>query len=268
MTIDVNGIRTNVLDTVHDPGGGTVLLIHGSGPGVSAWANWRLTLPVLAQHYRVVAPDVVGFGYSDHPVGPYTPTLWLDHVRGVLDTLDIKQAHVMGNSFGGSLALGLAIHAPERVRHLVLMGSAGTRFALTEGLDAVWGYQPSVQAMRNLLDIFTYDTSPNAEDLARLRYEASVRPGVSEAYAVMFPAPRQQGVDALAHDDALINGITSPTLIVHGREDRVIPLSSSMELLRLIPDAQLHVFGCCGHWTQIEHADAFNRLVLGFLSPP
>lgn len=265
-TIDVNGIRTNVHDTVHDPGGGTVLLVHGSGPGVSAWANWRLTIPALAERFRVVAPDVVGFGYSDHPLEGYTPRMWLAHVVGVLDTLGIDRAHVVGNSFGGSIALALAIHERPRVDRLVLMGAVGTKFTLTEGLDAVWGYQPSVEAMRDLLGIFTYAGNPQIDELARMRYAASIRPGVQEAYETMFPAPRQRSVDMLAHEDAELASIESPTLIVHGREDRVIPLSSSLELLRLIPDARMHVFGRCGHWTQIEHAEEFTTLVIDHLS--
>ena len=265
QTIHVDGIRTNLHDTVEDPGGGTVLLLHGSGPGVSAWANWRLTIPALAQHFRVVAPDIVGFGYSDLPAGPYTPRRWLNHVRGVLDVLGVDRVHVMGNSFGGSLALGLAIHDPQRVHRLVLIGSVGTHFDITEGLEAVWGYQPSVQAMRDLLDIFTCTSNPQIDELARMRFEASIRPGVQEAFSQMFPAPRQHSVDRLAHADAVISAITAPTLIVHGREDQVIPLSASLNLLGLIPRAQLHVFGQCGHWTQIEHAEAFNSLVLDFL---
>lgn len=261
----VNGFATNLHDSGHDPGGGTVLLIHGSGPGVSAWANWRLTIPPLAERYRVIAPDIVGFGYSDHPLDGYTPRFWLDHVVGVLDSLEIARAHVIGNSFGGSLALGLAIHHPERVDRLVLMGSVGTRFELTPGLDAVWGYQPSVESMRELLAIFAFAPHPQIEELAVMRYEASIRPGVQEAYSRMFPSPRQSSVDALAHGDDELAAIAAPTLIVHGREDQVIPLSSSLALHRLIPDSQLHVFGRCGHWTQIEHSDEFAALVMAFL---
>lgn len=259
------GIRTNVHDTGIDPGGGTVLLIHGSGPGVSAWANWRLTIPELARHFRVIAPDIVGFGYTERPVDAYDLDTWTRHVMGVLDALGIERAHVVGNSFGGSLALSLAIRHPERVRRLGLMGAVGIDFPLTPGLDAVWGYEPSVEAMAELLRVFTATPAPGLEDLARLRYEASIRPGVHEAYAQMFPPPRQRWVTALSHDESLVSAITAPTLIFHGREDRVIPLATSLRLFELIPDAQLHVFGNCGHWTQIEHAAEFNRLLRDFL---
>lgn len=264
-TVVADGIRTNVHDTGIDPGGGTVLLIHGSGPGVSAWANWRLTIPALEPYFRVIAPDIVGFGFTERAVESYDLTTWTAHVIGVLDTLGIDRAHVVGNSFGGSLALSLAIRHPDRIRRLGLMGAVGLDFPLTPGLDAVWGYEPSVEAMAELLRIFTATPAPGLEDLAELRYQASIRPGVQEAYSAMFPPPRQRWVNALAHDEAHVAGIVAQTIIFHGREDRVIPLATSLRLFELIPDAQLHVFGNCGHWTQIEHAEAFNRLLRDFL---
>ena len=261
--IDVAGVATNV----HVAGDGDpVLLLHGSGPGVSAWANWRLTIPVLARRFRVIAPDIVGFGFTDRPEQvTYDLDTWTSHALGVLDTLGIERAHVVGNSFGGSLALSLAIRHPDRVGRLVLMGSVGVPFAITPGLDAVWGYEPSVEAMEGLLHLFAHDRSLIGPDLARLRYEASVRPGVQEAYREMFPAPRQRALDALTHRVEEIAGITAPTLIVHGRDDQVIPLQNAVDLLALIDDAQLHVFGRCGHWTQLEHAAEFTDLVTDFL---
>ncbi len=263
-TLDAGGIATNI----HLAGEGTpVLLLHGSGPGVTAWANWRMTIPALAAQHRVVAPDIVGFGFTQRPDGvEYTLATWTAHAIAVLDALDIERADVIGNSFGGSLALSLAIHHPERVRRLVLMGAVGVPFALSDGLDAVWGYQPSVEAMERLLHLFAFDPTLVGPDLAHLRYEASLRPGVQESFEAMFPEPRQVALDALTHPVDAIAAIAAPTLVVHGRDDKVIPLQNAYRLLELIDDAQLHVFGRCGHWTQIEHADAFNRLVADFLA--
>jgi pimeloyl-ACP methyl ester carboxylesterase/nitrite reductase/ring-hydroxylating ferredoxin subunit len=262
-TIDVHGVRTNY----HDVGSGApVLLIHGSGPGVSAWANWRLTLPHLSERFRVIAPDVLGFGYTERPEGvQYHLATWIDHLVGFLDALGLERVSVVGNSFGGALALSLTTRLPQRVHKLVLMGSVGVRFDLTSGLDAVWGFEPSLPAMRALLDVFAYDRSLVNDDLARLRLEAATRPGVHEAFRAMFPAPRQASVDALTIDETLLRAIEHRTLIVHGRDDRVIPLSNSLRLLELIGPAQLHVFGRCGHWVQIERVDEFNKLVTDFL---
>ncbi|RBP05118.1 2-hydroxymuconate semialdehyde hydrolase [Roseiarcus fermentans] len=258
------GINTNV----HDQGQGpAVLFIHGSGPGVSAWANWRLTIPALSGSYRVIAPDMVGFGFSDRPEGvAYRKETWVAQAVGVLDALGIDKAHVVGNSFGGAIALALAVRHPERVNRLVMMGSAGVPFPITPGLDAVWGYQPSFEAMRKLLDIFAYDRTLVNDELAELRYRASIRPGFQESFSAMFPAPRQRWVDALASSEAEIRAVRHETLIVHGRDDEVIPLANSLTLLDWIERSQLHVFGRCGHWVQIEHAARFARLLDGFFS--
>ena len=258
------GLRTNY----HDQGSGApVLLIHGSGPGVSAWANWRLVIPALSQQARVIAPDMAGFGYSERPVDyQYHMDNWVKQAIGLLDALGIAKTDLVGNSFGSALAIALAIRHPERVRRLVLMGSVGVPFTITQGLDEVWGYTPSIQNMRKLLDIFAYDRALVTDELARLRYEASIRPGFQESFAAMFPAPRQQWVDQMASSEADIRSIAHDTLVIHGREDQVIPLANSLTLASWIPNSQLHVYGKCGHWTQIEHSARFNTLVANFLA--
>lgn len=264
-----NSVRTGTFDTnVHDLGeGAPVLFIHGSGPGVSAWANWRLVLPVLAQTRRVIAPDMAGFGFTERvPGAAYTMDAWVQQALDLLDALDIERADVVGNSFGGALALALAIRAPHRVRRLVLMGSVGVPFAITPGLDAVWGYTPSFANMRRIMDVFAFDRALITDELAQLRYEASMRPGFQETFGAMFPAPRQRWVDAMASPKAAIRALPHETLLIHGREDQVIPLATSLTLSQWIPRSQLHVFGRCGHWTQIEHSARFARLVGDFLN--
>ena len=263
FSVRAAGVATNY----HDHGSGEpVLLIHGSGPGVSAWANWRGVIPELAARRRVVAPDIVGFGYTERPQSfAFTRENWVEHLVGFLDALGLERVSIVGNSFGGALGLWLASRHPQRVERLVLMGSAGTSFPITAGLDAVWGYEPSVENMQELLGLFAYDQSLLGPDLAELRYQASVRAGVQESYSAMFPAPRQKGVNALALDDAEIAAVEHETLIVHGREDKVIPLQSSLKLHSLIPNSRLHVFGHCGHWTQIERLSEFVAQLETFL---
>ena len=264
-------IRTGSFHTnVHDHGtGDPVLLVHGSGPGVSAWANWRLVIPPLALARRVIAPDMSGFGYTERvDAARYDMDAWVAQLLALADAMALERFDLVGNSFGGALSLAFAIRHPGRVRRLVLMGSVGVRFPLTKGLDAVWGYQPSVDNMRRLMDVFTHDRSLVSDDLVQLRYQASIRPGVQEAFSTMFPAPRQRWVDAMAADERDIRRLPHPTLILHGRDDQVIPLQASLTLADWIVDSQLHVFGRCGHWTQIEHRARFIRLVDDFLAEP
>ena len=264
-TVVANGIRTNYLE---DGKGTPVVFVHGSGPGVTAYANWRLVMPGLAPHYRALAPDMVGFGYTDRPAGvTYNVQTWADQTIGFMDALDIQTASVVGNSFGGGIALRMATQHPERIGKLVLMGSMGVSFPITDGLDRVWGYQPSVENMKAMLGIFAYSPELRDDDeLARVRYEASIQPGFQEAFSSMFPAPRQRSVEAMTTPDEELRKIDKETLIVHGRDDKVIPLENSYRLLQLIDRSQLHVFGHCGHWVQIEQADPFVRLVDDFIS--
>lgn len=265
-TVKAAGIATNF----HDVGEGfPALFIHGSGPGVSAWANWRLVMPALSERLRVIAPDMVGFGFSERPADVrYDLDTWVAQAIGVLDALGLEQADVVGNSFGGALALAMAIRHPQRVRRLVLMGSVGVPFEITEGLDAVWGYTPSFENMRRIMDYFAWDRSLVNDELAELRYRASIRPGFQESFGAMFPAPRQRWVDALASREEDIRALPHETLIVHGRDDKVIPLITSLTLAEWVGRSQLHVYGRCGHWTQIEHAARFAKLVGDFLTEP
>jgi 2-hydroxy-6-oxo-octa-2,4-dienoate hydrolase len=148
--IDAGGIKTNYLEAGSGP---PVVLVHGSGPGVSAYANWRLTIADLARHCRVYAPDMAGFGFSDKPTeAGYSMAGWVDQLVGFLDALGIERASLVGNSLGGGLGVRMAVEHPGRLDRLVLMGAMGVSFPITEGLDQVWGYQPSFENMRRTLE--------------------------------------------------------------------------------------------------------------------
>lgn len=262
-TAVADGIRTNYLEA--GSSGEHVVLIHGSGPGVTSYANWRLVLPALAEHFHVVAPDMVGFGYSDRPPGvEYGLKTWADQTVGLMDALGIERAHLVGNSFGGAIALRIATQHPDRAGKLVLMGSMGVDFPITEGLERVWGYEPSFENMRKVLDVFAYSRDLVNDELAQVRYEGSIQPGFQEAFSAMFPAPRQRWVEAMCTPEEELRQLPHRTLIVHGREDQVIPLANSYKLEELIDNADLAVFSHCGHWSMIERTADFNRLVTQF----
>jgi len=210
---------------------------------------------------------MVGFGFTDRPPGmKYEMATWLNQLSALLDELRLDRVDLVGNSFGGALSLAFTIKHPERVRRLVLMGAAGVEFQISPGLDAVWGYKPSIENMRRIMDYFAYDRGLVNDELAALRYRASVQPGFQESFSEMFPAPRQRWVAALASPEDQISALPHQTLLIHGRDDRVVPLETSLRLNQLIGASQLHVFGQCGHWVQIEHAKRFVRLVSDFLA--
>lgn len=263
-TADANGIKTNYLEAGK---GDPVVLIHGSGPGVTSYANWRVVLPALAENFRVLAPDMVGFGFTERPANiEYGLQTWADQVVGLMDTLELPTAHMVGNSFGGAIALRIATQHPDRVGKLVLMGSMGVPFPITEGLERVWGYEPSFENMRKVLDVFAYSRDLVNDELAEVRYRGSIQPGFQESFAAMFPAPRQRWVEAMCTPEDDIRRLPHRTLIVHGREDQVIPVQTSLRLEELIDNADLSVYSHCGHWSMIERTADFNRNVTEFFS--
>ena len=262
--VEHDGFRT----AYHDVGDGPpVLLVHGSGPGVSALANWRGTLASsLADGHRLIAPDVAGFG-GTQTAYELTHETRVRHLVGFLDALGLDRVDVVGNSMGGALALALAHRHPERVHRMVLMGTVGIGFPIPDGLDRVWGYEPSLQAMAELVELFAHDRELVGPDLIALRYEASVAPGVHERYAAAFAPPRQRHVDEMALSEDALRAITTPIRLLHGAEDRVVPLeATSLRLVRLLPRADLVVFSRCGHWTQIERASDFVHEVSTFFA--
>ncbi|HMO67223.1 MAG TPA: alpha/beta fold hydrolase [Novosphingobium sp.] len=262
--VDVDGIGTNYIAAGE---GDPLILIHGSGPGVTAFANWRGVIPDFAQHFQCYAPDTLGYGYTDFPadIRGFSMDRWVAHLIGFMDALGIARAHFIGNSYGGALTLALATRHPERVGRIVLMGSAGLPFAMTAGLEKVWGYQPSLDAMRDLMNTFAHDPALVKEEIVVSRYQASVRPGAQEAFASLFPEPRQRWLEELATPEDSLRALTHPTLIVHGREDVIVPFQTSVRFHELIGPSELHLFGGCGHWTQIERRDRFVELVVPFL---
>jgi pimeloyl-ACP methyl ester carboxylesterase len=265
-TIDAGGIDTSYLEA---GSGEPVLMLHGSGPGVSGLANWQHNIPSLSQRFHVLAPDIVGFGATERPDDIiYSLPTWTDHVWAFLDAHGIEKTAIVGNSLGGRIALQMAIDRPDRITKMVLMGAPGVGMTLTDGLVALRGYEPSHHAMRDLLrNYFAVDPTMITDELVAIRYQASIADGAYEAYRAMFFDPRHAGSElGITEDD--VRAIATPTLLVHGREDKVVPVGVSVTMLGLLPKADLHVFSACGHWTQIERADEFSALVSDYLGQP
>jgi 2-hydroxymuconate-semialdehyde hydrolase len=278
MTVTNAEIKTGNFRTYYNRSGESnaeaILFLHGSGPGVTAWSNWQFALPFFDDKFHCLAPDLVGFGATEHPQNPPAGMrnwmrLWVDQCLAFLDALEIEKAHLVGNSMGGAIALHLLMQAPARFSRVVLMGSLGAPHTITPEMDRLWGFyeDPAIEMFRNVIRWFVYDDAFIADKLdsiTQTRFEAAMKPEVRRSFVAMFPAPRQKVLDDLVVPDLALHRMTNPILLVHGRDDRIVPLETSLHLLQRLPNAQLHIYGQCSHWTQIEFAKSFNQLLAQF----
>ena len=269
------GSYETYLNRAGEGNNGAILFLQGSGPGATGWSNWQFALPALGESYDCLAPDLIGYGNSDHPDDPpqgVAPWLdiWVNQQIELLDNLGLSKAHLVGNSMGGALSLHLLHRHPDRVDRAVLMGTMGTPHQITPWLDELWGFydDPSEERMAEVIGRFVYNPDAVGGDLqgiAEQRYPAAIDENVSNSFASMFPEPRQKHVDDLTLPDLAFQRIDHPVLLIHGRDDGIIPLETSQYLLERLPDVQMHVFGQCRHWIMIEYAAAFNELLADFL---
>jgi len=261
LDLEIGETRTRLIDK----GEGTpLLLLHGSGAGVSARSNWWRNIDGLAAHHRVLAPDLHGFGHSSRTPGDvYGLEVWNQQVLRILDSQSIDKTVIVGNSLGAWLAMDLAVNHPDRVSGLVLMGSAGTK-PLTKMIQQHKSYKPAKERMRALLEDFAYDPAHVTDWLVDERYAISSTTDGQAMYAGTCRA-RDDDAENRRVDLVRLAGLELPTLIIHGKEDRVIPSEYSWELTNALPTSSLHIFGQCGHWPQIEYAEQFNRLILDYV---
>lgn len=261
----------------HEAGAGhPVILLHGSGPGATGWSNYQPNIEFLAQHFRVLAVDMPGWGGSD-TVGTDNADKF-DHVATLvqfMDALGIDRAAIVGNSMGGVTALRFAAEHPERISHLITMGAvSGPRPKLfgpsdgpTEGLKVLFrGYlDPSPESMRNLVNVMTFDPAFATDELVERRSrDAQARPEHLTNFLSL--AKRGKGPIPAWASWEQITRIAVPTLLIHGRDDRVVHFENSLELVSLIPNSRLLLLGRCGHWAQLEHAAEFNSTVTEFIN--
>jgi pimeloyl-ACP methyl ester carboxylesterase len=253
--------------------GPCLMLLHGGGPGASGVSNFAQNLPALSRHFRVIVPDQPGYGRSAKVIPPASEARSAYGARkliGLLDHLGIRTAHVVGNSLGGRTALMMALTHPERIGRLVLMGPGGGSLSLlspepSEGMKVLQNfYSPpgaSLARMQALIEVMMYDPSKAPPGLANARYEAAMAPESKEFFQHYFTVKGAREPE-LWRD---LEKVAHRTLLIWGRDDRVIPLDGAFILLRRMPDARLHVFPRCGHWAQLEWQEEFDRLVTDFL---
>lgn len=274
--ITIRGQVTNYHRQGEGTGATPILFIHGSGPGANGWSNWQLALPALSDRWDCIAPDLIGFGESHHPEPAPTGMrrwmrLWVDQMLGLLDALGVEQAHLVGNSMGGAVALHLLMEAPQRFDRVVLMGAIGAPCRLTPELDRLWGFydDPSPALLAQAIRWFVYDDSflrERLDEIVRIRYAAAMKEEVRRSFTAMFPSPRQKHLDDLIVPDSTLRRIEHPVLLVHGRDDLIVPVETSYYLVNRLQNVEMHIIGRCSHWTQIEHSRRFHELLTHFFS--
>jgi 4,5:9,10-diseco-3-hydroxy-5,9,17-trioxoandrosta-1(10),2-diene-4-oate hydrolase len=266
---------------VAEAGGGTpVVMLHGGGPGASGVSNYSRNIDALAQHFRVIVPDMPGYGRSAKGVDQSDPFGYLaDMIRALLDELSIGTASLVGNSYGGAAALRLALDAPQRVDKLVLMGPGGigtTRGLPTAGLKSLLSYYGGNGPSRDKLEAFirnhlVYEGASVPDSLIDTRYAASIDPEVVADPPLRRPsgpsAPRTLWRMDLTRDKRLAQ-LATPTLVLWGRDDKVNRPSGGPMLVNLMPNADLVMTSRTGHWMQWERSELFNRVVADFLNAP
>lgn len=258
------GLRTHYLEAGE---GSPLLLLHGSGPGVSAASNWTGVIGELAQRHRVIALDFSGFGESEPSAdGNYDIGLWQKQLLAFLDALELDAVPMVGNSFGGAMALAASMRHPERVSRLVLMGTPVGRYSLTPGLRGGRAYDGTREGLRTVMEHFPFDRSILTDELIERRFAATLRAGSQDAIRALIPPDADEGETIVRGiPERYLASVKAPTLVLHGRDDAVVPFELGLRLLHGIADAELHAFGRCGHWVQVERRDDFVRLVLEFV---
>lgn len=248
----------------HELGEGTpILFLHGSGTGVTAAANWWLNLEEISTVGRCIAIDSIGYGQSvSAPGTAYGIREWVRHAVRVLDALGIEKTWIVGNSLGGWLAFQFAIDYPERLLGIVSMGTGGAK--LTQALKGHSNPTLTKEGIRDTLELFVVNKELVTDELVELRYKSALNDTASDRLAEVVAA-RDRDRDEVPLDFDVLSQLDIPVLLIHGVNDRVIPVSRTWEILNQVPHADAHIFSQCGHWSQVERAAEFNQVITSYL---
>jgi 2-hydroxy-6-oxonona-2,4-dienedioate hydrolase len=253
-------------------GAETVVMLHGSGPGATGWANFNRNIePLVAAGYRVILMDCFGWGKSDPIVCKGSRSeLNARSLKSLLDALSIERAHLIGNSMGGHSAVAFALAEPKRVGKLVLMGGGTggpSQFVPmpTEGIKLLQGVykEPTIENLQRMMNIFVFDAKALTEDLMKARLDNILaRRDHLENFVASLAANPKQFNDV----GPRLGEVSAKTLVIWGRDDRFVPMDVGLRMVAGMQNADMHIFSRCGHWAQWEHAEKFNRMVVEFLA--
>lgn len=267
--------KTHYLDAGE---GKPVILLHGGGAGADGWSNWQSTLPAFTKRVRAIAVDLVGFGRSDKPDPAnftYSQAARTRQLIDFIEALGLEKVSIVGNSMGGCTALGVAIERPDLLDNLVLMGSAGLggkrpvpkpdagSAGSAPPIASILHYDFTEEGMRRIVNALTAPGYEAPEDQVRYRYQLVTQPDARAAYEATNAWVRENG---LKHDEADLAKIKTRTLVVNGKDDKIVPVTTAYKYLELLENSTGYILPHCGHWAMIEHPDLFARVTLDFLT--
>ena len=239
--------------------GPPLLLLHGSGPGASSLGNWRTVLPALAERFTVHTMDLVGFGRSDRKrEQPYFDYgLWLRQARAMLARIDGEApVGVIGHSLSGSIALSLASLEP-RVGAVMTTGTMGARFTPNDATHRTWRCPRTSAELRAAIEGLVHDHSLIDDAYLAAREPVVFAPGYADYFDTMFGGDQQRYIDAAILSPETLAAVRCPVLMVHGRDDRAFPPSSTLEISRSLVAADVLLLAACSHSVAFEHPTTF-----------
>jgi 2-hydroxy-6-oxonona-2,4-dienedioate hydrolase len=265
--LDAGGVRTRALVS-GSPDQPPLLLLHGTGGHAEAYLR---NLGPLGEHFRTIAIDMLGHGFTDKPESSYEIDAYIEHALAVLDAEGIESAHVSGESLGGWVAARLAARHPDRVRRLNLNTAGGYTadpavMARIRELTLAAVREASRDTVRARLEWLMADPASVTDELVEIRLAVYRQPEfqhvIERILCLQDPATRERNLLT----DAELASITHPTLVVWTTHDPTAPVEVGKAIAAQISDAQFAVLENCGHWPQFEASAAFNRLLLEFLT--
>lgn len=262
--LDAGGINTHYVEMGE---GVPTILIHGGGAGADGWGNWRSCIPLFAKACRTIAIDLVGFGRSDVPDPSgfvYDQDARDKQLADFITALNYDgKVNLVGNSTGGLTALGAAQLVPEKVNKVIMMGSAGIETGIINPLKALTEYDFTEQGIRRIIGSLANPNFNYDEDLVPYRHQLSIDPDVRKGYSAFMRWIGQEG--GLHRPNDFIARLKHKTLVLHGKEDAVVPLASAYKLLELIENSWGYIMPHCGHWAMMEYPEEFTAQSLKFL---
>lgn len=250
---------------IEEGSGDPVILVHGGGAGADGVSNWTTCLPFFAARKRAIAVDLVGFGHSDKP-DPAEFTYSQDarnaQLIAFIEALGLEKVSLVGNSMGGATSLGVAMQRPDLVENLVLMGSAGMPGPASPALAPIIDYDFTLAGMHRIIAALANPHFTATEEQVQYRYELSAQPATRAAYSATMGWVREHG---LAYTTEEIEQVKTRTLVVHGKDDLVVPLAHAYRFLELLENSSGYVIPNCRHWAMIEYPQLFSAVTLDFL---